>query len=124
MSENKTNLCDGCSLWPCGSHAPIGVDGCIVTECANRKPTSGELIATLKAQRDELLAEVEEWRVIKAAYLIEYAARPNEFQPRQYHGHAHDVDGIWDRDNGALAGCQCVACMVHRAAIANAEKRP
>lgn len=56
MSENKTNLCDGCSLWPCGSHAPIGVDGCIVTECANRKPTSGELIATLKAQRDELLA--------------------------------------------------------------------
>ncbi len=81
-------------------------------------------LATLKAQRDELLAEVEEWRAIKAAYLIEYAARPNKLHPRQYHGHAHDLDGIWDRDNGALAGCQCVACMRHRAAIANAEKPP
>ena len=60
MNEQKVNLCDGCSLWPCGTHAPIGVDGCIVTECANRKPTSGELIATLKAQRDELLAAAAE----------------------------------------------------------------
>jgi hypothetical protein len=56
MSELKTNLCDGCTLWPCGAHAPIGVDGHIVTECANRKPTSGAAISTLKAQRDELLA--------------------------------------------------------------------
>lgn len=59
MSEHKTNLCDGCTLWPCGTHAPIGVDGCIVTECANRKPTSGEVIATLKAQRDELLVSLK-----------------------------------------------------------------
>ena len=79
--------------------------------------------AALKAERDELLAEVEEWRAIKAAYLIEYAARPNELHPRQYHGHAHDLDGIWDRDNGVLAGCQCVVCMMHRAAIAHAEAR-
>ena len=81
-------------------------------------------IATLKAQRDELLAEVEEWRAIKAAYLIEYAARPNGFRPGQYRGHAHDIDGIWDRDNGTLAGCKCAACMMHQAAIANAEATP
>ena len=55
MSEQRVNLCDGCALWPCGSHAPIGVGGCIVTECANRKPTSGEQIATLKSERDKLL---------------------------------------------------------------------
>ena len=79
MSEQKANLCDGCSLWPCGTHAPIGVDGCIVTECANRKPTSGELIATLKAQRDELLAaanryEFRELQLVEAlkAYIAKY----------------------------------------------------
>ena len=79
-------------------------------------------IATLKAQRDELLAEVEEWRAIKAAYLIEYAAMPSHSRPGQYHGHAHDIDGIWDSDNRMFAGCKCAACMMHRAAIANAEK--
>lgn len=92
-----------------------------IEACAGMKDPKAE-IATLKVQRDELLAEVGEWRAIKAAYLIEYAARPNAFHPGQYHGHAHDIDGIWDRDNGVLAGCKCVACMVHRAAIANAEK--
>ena len=80
--------------------------------------------ATLKAQNDGLLAEVEEWRAIKATYLIEYAARPNGFRPGQYRGHAHDIDGIWDRDNGTLAGCKCAACMMHQAAIANAEATP
>ena len=90
------------------------------TECEIMATT----IATLKAKHDELLAEVEEWRAIKAAYLIEYAARPNGFRPGQYRGHAHDIDGIWDRDNGTLAGCKCAACMMHQAAIANAEATP
>ena len=94
-----------------------------VNACAGMDDPA-DAISMLKSQRDELLAEVGEWRAIKSAYLIEYAARPNAFHPGQYHGHAHDIDGIWDRDNGVLAGCKCVACMVHRAAIASAEKPP
>ena len=80
MNEQKVNLCDGCSLWPCGTHAPIGVDGCIVTECANRKPTSGELIAALKAQRDELLAAAEGieawWRLPNIARTVDTIEPP------------------------------------------------
>ena len=94
-----------------------------VNACAGMEDPATD-ISALKAQRDELLAEVEEWRAIKAAYLIEYAARPNGFRPGQYRGHAHDIDGIWDRDNGTLAGCKCAACMMHQAAIANAEAAP
>ena len=102
MSEQKANLCDGCSLWPCGSHAPIGVGGCIVTECANRKPTSGEQIATLKAQRDELL-ELLKWSDDKLG---------PEINPSNY-----DHQDV----------CELNANMVEvslaiRAAIANAEK--
>ena len=76
MSEQKDNLCDGCSLWPCGTHAPIGVDGCIVTECANRKPTSGELIATLRAQSDELLAAAKAYQELSVCYRLN--KRPTE----------------------------------------------
>lgn len=76
-----------------------------------------------KAQRDELLAEVEEWRAIKAAYLVEYAAMPSHSRPGQYHGHAHDIDGIWDSHNRMFAGCKCAACMMHRAAIISAEPK-
>lgn len=94
-----------------------------VNACAGMDDPA-DAISMLKSQCDELLAEVGEWRAIKSAYLIEYAARPNAFHPGQYHGHAHDIDGIWDRDNGVLAGCKCVACMVHRAAIESAEKPP
>lgn len=76
MNEQKVNLCDGCSLWPCGTHAPIGVDGCIVTECANRKPTSGELIATLKARRDELLLAARAYQELSVCYRLN--KRPTE----------------------------------------------
>ena len=64
----------------------------------------------------------EEYEAIKAAYRKEWAAKKNTMHPNQYHGHAHSVDGIWDCDNGALAGCECAACILHRAAIMDAAK--
>ena len=59
-AEEPANLCEGCGLWPCGHHSPIGVRGCITTECANRKPTTGQLVADLRSQlarKDEGMRE-------------------------------------------------------------------
>jgi len=37
--QGEVNLCDGCSKWPCGNHAPIGITGVKTTICANRIPS-------------------------------------------------------------------------------------
>ena len=126
MSEQHEQHGDAAAVFDCLKyHASAGGEyeyrGTLALEAFDRICVT---LLDTKAQRDELLAEVEEWRAIKAAYLIEYAARPNGFRPGQYRGHAHDIDGIWDRDNGTLAGCKCAACMMHQAAIANAEAAP
>jgi len=51
---NDTNLCDDCTKWPCGAHSPLGVAGCITTECANRIPSSASEIARLRSENEEL----------------------------------------------------------------------
>ncbi|WP_124492310.1 hypothetical protein [Burkholderia stagnalis] len=38
-------------------------------------------------------------------------------------GHAHDVPGIWDSDNGAKAGTQCAWCATWNAARAALAQR-
>jgi len=58
-------------------------------------------IAKLIAERDELLAVFS--LVIDE---IEKRDRGNGNAP----GHAHDVPGVWDSDNGALAGKPCAWC--------------
>lgn len=38
-------------------------------------------------------------------------------------GHAHDIPGIWDSDNGAKAGTQCAWCATWNAARAALAQR-
>lgn len=38
-------------------------------------------------------------------------------------GHAHDIPGIWDSDNGAKAGTQCAWCATWNAARAAIAQR-
>jgi hypothetical protein len=80
--------------------------------------------ATARPSREEELRELSEWREIKELFRAENVARPPMTIRRCfYHGHAHDIDGIWDSDNGALAGKKCAACTAARAALAQGGAR-
>lgn len=56
----EINLCEGCVLWPCGNHAPLGSLEVITTKCPNRKPTTGQVIADLRAQLAEKQKYIDE----------------------------------------------------------------
>ena len=58
-------------------------------------------VVELEAQRDELLSVFQ--LVIKE---MEHRDRNNGNAP----GHAHKIPGVWDIDNGALAGKSCAWC--------------
>lgn len=83
------------------------------------------LIARIRAESaQEARDELEEWRRIKALFRFEHAhkGRKEGRYVGQYHGHAHDKAGMWDSDNGPLAGKECAVCAAFRAAIAGKEE--
>lgn len=53
-------------------------------------------------------AEREAWEPVLHAVLREMPRRGRN--DGNAPGHAHEVPGIWDRDNGSLAGTECAWC--------------
>ena len=78
-----------------------------VNACAGMEEPAAE-IAELKRQRDELLAAISS---IVEEVPHRHGSRGNA------PGHGHDVAGIWDDDNGALAGKECGWCKAWRFAV-------
>lgn len=87
-----------------------------VNACAGMDDPDTELSA--------LRAQVEEWETIKKAFVEEYNLKNKGWTRNtlDYHSHSHDIAGVWDSDNGSLAGKKCAACMAMRAALAAAGK--
>lgn len=80
-------------------------------------------ILELLAERDALLAErdaaqkdAERFREIVAAVVREHPHR--SANRGNAPGHGHSVPGVWDSDNGALAGTECAWCKTWNEAIA------
>lgn len=64
--------------------------------------------------------ELKEYRKIKDLYRKEWEVKGvncRERYTKMYHGHGHRNPGLWDGDNGKLAGCECAACLLHNAAL-------
>lgn len=55
---------------------------------------------------DALQGEVSRLRGLLTAWYAE----ESRYSPRQSPGHHHQIPGIWDSDNGDLAGKPCAKC--------------
>ncbi len=73
-------------------------------------------IAALTAERDALRKDAERYRDIVAAVVREHPHRKPSGGNAP--GHGHLVPGVWDSDNGALAGTECAWCKTWNEAIA------
>lgn len=73
-------------------------------------------VLDLLAERHALAKDAERFREIVAAVVREH---PHRSAPRgNAPGHGHSVPGVWDSDNGALAGTECAWCKTWNEAIA------
>lgn len=66
------------------------------------------IIADMQAEIDALRKENEELILLFAGILNESGERDRNDGNAPFHG--HDVPGVWDRDNGKLAGKKCAWC--------------
>jgi hypothetical protein len=81
---------------------------------------AGVALASGRRQEEPELAE---WRRIKRLFREEYRCRSspgNVGYPR----HSHAKAGIWDSDNGKLAGHECAACAAQKSALLDAIPAP
>lgn len=58
------------------------------------------------------------WREILEAVVREMPKRGNDARNGNAPGHCHDKPGIWDGDNGPLAGTECAWCKTWNKAVA------
>lgn len=70
----------------------------------------------LLAERDAAQKDAERFREIVAAVVREHPHR--SANRGNAPGHGHSVPGVWDSDNGALAGTECAWCKTWNEAIA------
>ncbi|WP_312381587.1 hypothetical protein [Stutzerimonas balearica] len=75
-----------------------------------------ERIDALLAERDALEKDAVRFREIVAAVVREHPRRSENRGNAP--GHGHSVPGVWDSDNGALAGTECAWCKTWNEAIA------
>ena len=73
-------------------------------------------IAEELAARD---IEIAEYRELLRELLVQLCETPGSREDGNAPGHAHEVPGVWDDDNGELAGKPCAWCAVWARAVAN-----
>ena len=74
-------------------------------------PLHGECAAEIhrpEQQRDELAAQVEATNALMDELLDQLGERT--VSDGNAPGHGHEIPGVWDSDNGALAGKPCAWC--------------
>ncbi len=73
-------------------------------------------IAEELAARD---IEISEYRELLRELLVQLCENPGIREDGNAPGHCHEVPGVWDSDNGELAGKPCAWCTVWAKAVAN-----
>jgi hypothetical protein len=73
-------------------------------------------IAEELAARD---IEIAEYRELLRELLVQLCENPGIREDGNAPGHCHEVPGVWDSDNGELAGKPCAWCAVWAKAVAN-----
>lgn len=64
-------------------------------------------------------SENAEYRELLRELLVQLCENPGIREDGNAPGHAHEVPGVWDSDNGELAGKPCAWCAVWARAAAN-----
>lgn len=72
-------------------------------------------LKALQAECEKLRKDAERYRSLLEAVLREIPHR--KWERGNAPGHCHSVPGIWDKDNGALAGKECAWCKVWNEAV-------
>ncbi len=60
-----------------------------------------------------------EYRELLRELLVQLCENPGIREDGNAPGHSHEVPGVWDSDNGDLAGKPCAWCAVWARAVAN-----
>ena len=68
---------------------------------------------------EALRAATSEYRELLRELLVQLCENPGIREDGNAPGHAHEVPGVWDSDNGELAGKPCAWCAVWAKAVAN-----
>lgn len=68
-------------------------------------------------------AERKKWEPVIAGVMREVPWQLKSSKKGNAPGHAHEVVGIWDSDNGELAGTQCAWCKAWNTALNIIEER-
>lgn len=93
-------------------HGGAGTYVCGQCQGSGRMPAIGAGALTDEAK------DAAQWRELLAAVIGEFPSRMGRARNGNAPGHCHDKPGIWDSDNGALAGKECAWCKVWNAATA------
>ena len=76
----------------------------------------------LKAENEALLKDLVDWQEVVAAVKREVPERFTSHSRGNAPGHGHSISGVWDDDNGALAGKECAWCKAWNAAMGKGEQ--
>ena len=87
-----------------------------IAETGQRLYANGE-----QSEMVMLRERVEQLEGLLRTVVAEIPHRPTAMRKGNAPGHGHSVPGIWDSDNGELAGKDCAWCQVWAAAVALAE---
>lgn len=63
--------------------------------------------------------ENTEYRELLRELLVQLCENPSIREDGNAPGHAHEVPGVWDSDNGDLAGKPCAWCAMWARSVAN-----
>ena len=76
----------------------------------------------LKAENEALRKDLVDWQEVVAAVKREVPERFTSHARGNAPGHGHSMSGVWDDDNGALAGKECAWCKAWNAAMGKGEQ--
>jgi hypothetical protein len=86
-------------------------------------PSDGDFanfhIQKYKEHSRSLERENAEYRELLRELLVQLCENPASSRGGNAPGHGHEVPGVWDSDNGELAGKPCAWCAVWARAVAN-----
>lgn len=79
--------------------------------------TPWHLADQFKAENEALRKDLADWQEIVAAIKRETPDGFKMLNRGNAPGHGHSIPGVWDGDNGAMAGKECAWCRVWNAAM-------
>jgi len=119
---------------PCEKHALLPVVGqspCAGCEIERLRAENAGLHAqvdTLAERHASSLCEIEalrkdlmDWKEVVAAVKREVPERFTSYARGNAPGHGHSISGVWDDDNGALAGKECAWCKAWNSAMGKVD---